>query len=187
MSLLSYTDLHAILKAGVLENAVPENINSASIDIRLGRHILIEDMTEAWKYSQHPQVLSLKNRDKLNTLSHDLVNEGSFTLQPGQFILAQSFEVFHLPNNISAEYKLKSSMARIGLEHLNAGWCDAGWNGSVLTLELRNLTAHHPIRLEYLDSIGQMVFYRHKLVPAEGSYATRGRYNQDRKVQGVKK
>lgn len=78
-------------------------------------------------------------------------------------------------------------MARIGLEHLNAGWIDAGFNASVLTLELRNLTTHHPIRLEYLDSIGQVVFFRHKLVPMEGSYATRGRYNGDRKVQGVKK
>lgn len=36
----------------------------------------------------------------------------SFLLMPGEFILAQSVEVFNLPDDLSAEYKLKSSMAR---------------------------------------------------------------------------
>ena len=52
-------------------------------------------------------------------------------------------------------------MARIGLDHLNAGWCDAGWNGSVLTLELINLLKNHSIALHPGDAIGQMTFFAH--------------------------
>ena len=92
-----------------------------------------------------------------------------------------------MPMDISAEYKLKSSMARIGLEHLNAGWCDAGWHGSVLTLELVNVTRHHSIIIRPGDPIGQMVFFRHAPVPPERPYATRGRYNTDRTVRTIKK
>ena len=109
-----------------------------------------------------------------------------YVLLPGDFILAASVEIFNLPNNISAEYKLKSSMARIGLEHLNAGWCDAGWNRSCLTLELKNMTRHHSIELNYKDPIGQIVFFKHTPVPNDKSYAVRGRYNGDTSVQGVK-
>ena len=68
-------------------------------------------------------------------------------------------------------------MARIGLEHLNAGWCDAGWTGSVLTLEFRNLTTFHEIELIYGDKIGQMVFFKHDPVEMDNSYAVKGRYN----------
>jgi dCTP deaminase len=77
-------------------------------------------------------------------------------------------------------------MARIGLEHLNAGWCDAGWNNSVLTLELKNMTQYHTIMLQKGDKIGQMVFFEHEPVPHERSYAVRGRYNNDSTVSGVK-
>ena len=100
-------------------------------------------------------------------------------LEPNQFILAQTVEMFNLPLDISAEYKLKSSMARIGLEHLNAGWADAGWHGSVLTLELKNISQCQRIRIRPGDAIGQIVFFRHKPVPYEKSYAARGRYNKD--------
>jgi deoxycytidine triphosphate deaminase len=78
-------------------------------------------------------------------------------------------------------------MARIGLEHLNAGWCDAGWHGSVLTLELLNVTRHHRIKLESGTRIGQIVFFRHLEVPKDHSYATKGRYNKDTSVSQVKK
>jgi deoxycytidine triphosphate deaminase len=105
---------------------------------------------------------------------------------PGAFILAHSREVFNLPSDISAEYKLKSSMARIGLNHLNAGWCDSFWSGSVLTLELHNTTQNHAIQLRMGDPIGQMVFFRHAPVPEESSYKVRGRYNNDKTVSGIK-
>lgn len=183
MSLLSYLELVELAREGVIEGVNEDAINSASIDIHLGNKILVERKN----LSQGPD--SIKWLNKKSSLEMEPVNLGSdgvYVLAPGEFILAQSREIFHLPNTISAEYKLKSSMARLGLEHLNAGWCDAGWNGSVLTLELKNMTEKHRIAITVGDRIGQVVFFAHKPVPQNRSYATRGSYNNDKQVQGVK-
>lgn len=185
MSLLSHNRLVELVEQGVITNVKHEQINSASIDITLGRKILFED---PGKYDSDPRtrhVVSLKQRTPLNMTEFDLRGM-AYALHPGDFVLAQSEQMFFLPPHISCEYKLKSSMARIGLEHLNAGWCDAGWNGSVLTLELKNMTRGHEIELEEGVGIGQMVFYEHEPVPADRSYAARGRYNGDRTVSGIK-
>lgn len=183
MSLLSYAQLCHIAGRGVITNIKHEQINAASIDLTLGRHILVEDRPGPGHRAD--SIISLRDRTPLNMKKVDL-DMGPFTLHPGQFILASSEQVFNLPNNLSAEYKLKSSMARIGLEHLNAGWCDAGWNGSVLTLELKNMTCYHGITLHQGDGIGQVVFFEHDPVPADRSYAARGRYNGDTSVSGIK-
>jgi len=174
--LLSYTEICALIEQGVIEGATYESVNSSSLDIHLGKELLVENL------SISTPVLSLRNRKPLYTFRYNF----PYTMTPGCFILARSKEIFHLPNTISAEYKLKSSMARIGLEHLNAGWCDAGWNGSVLTLELKNMTRNHGIRLQEGDAIGQIVFFKHTPVPEDKSYAARGRYNNDKTVMGAK-
>ena len=173
--LLSYTEICELIEQGVIENASYESVNSSSLDIHLGPKLLNESVVKA-------KIISLRDRTPLQ------MYDGTFPhiMSPGEFILTQSREIFHLPNTVSAEYKLKSSMARIGLEHLNAGWCDAGWNGSVLTLELKNMTEAHSILLQEGDAIGQIVFFRHTPVPEDKSYAARGRYNNDRTVMGAK-
>jgi dCTP deaminase len=186
MSLLSYNQICDLIEDGVVENAQHENVNSASLDLTLGPKILIEAMGFSDVEGFHPRILSLRNRTPLNTATYDLEKNGSFVLKPGQFILAHTKEIFNLPSDISSEYKLKSSMARIGLEHLNAGWCDAGWHGSVLTLELRNMTTYHDIELKAGDKIGQMIFFKHSPVPIDKSYAHRGTYNGDKTVSSAK-
>jgi dCTP deaminase len=186
MTILSYTEICELIEDGVIENADYACVNSSSLDIHLGSTILLEGQV-----SQGPE--NLKYLNKKSHLVHETVIledspefKGQIAMAPGEFLLASSREIFNLPNNISAEYKLKSSMARLGLDHLNAGWCDAGWNGSVLTLELKNVTQRHRIVLTVGDRIGQMVFYRHREVPLDKSYATRGSYNGDKTAQGVK-
>lgn len=186
MSLMSYNQIKLLIQDGVIEGADEQLLNASSLDIRLGRKLLIERPDPSTYMKNQYRRISLKNREPLTMIEHDLAREGPYILAPGEFILAHSVEVFHLPNNISAEYKLKSSMARIALEHLNAGWCDAGWFGSVLTLELINLTRNHEIILEHNDLIGQMVFFLHEEVPAHASYAHKGRYNNDTSVSGAK-
>lgn len=195
-SLLSYNGLVQLIIQGVLQHGEMDHINSASIDIRLGAKVIVERARAPMGYSgealteytpEYLHTVSLKNKDALIGATFDLTRDGPITLYPGEFILAQSYEIFHLPRHISCEYKLKSSMARIGLEHLNAGWCDAGWHGSVLTLELKNMTRCHCIELNYLDKIGQVVFFQHEEVPESKSYAVRGRYNGDTEVTGAKK
>lgn len=174
--LLNANQILGLIEEGVIEGASAELINSASLDLRLGNKILVERLPAETKETGMSRVVSLTNKDQL-TMEEVDISERPFHLRPGQFILAHTVEKFHLPLHISCEYKLKSSMARIGLEHLNAGWCDAGWNNSVLTLEFRNLTTFHEIELCAGDKIGQMIFFPHAPVELDQSYAVRGRYN----------
>lgn len=175
--ILSHNELLRIVEQEIITPVDPKDINAASIDIHLGDTILWEDL--------ETNIVDFRRRDPV-TFNHYVMDENGYLLKPGDFILAQSREIFNLPNWLSAEYKLKSSMARIGLEHMNAGWCDAGWNGSVLTLELKNMTNNHAIIIRPGDAIGQMIFFRHEPVPSEASYASKGRYNGDTSVSGIK-
>lgn len=180
MSLLSYTEICSLLDNGVVQGADYSAVNSASLDIHLGNVFLIENQ----HISQGPESILYLN--KKSALGVERVEAEQLVLAPGQCVLASSVEIFNLPTHLSAEYKLKSSMARIFLEHLNAGWCDAGWTGSALTLELKNVSQHHRIVLTAGDRIGQMIFFEHTPVPVDKSYSVRGSYNNDKQVQGVK-
>lgn len=166
--LLSYTELCELIEQGVIDAPI-KNVNASSIDITLGDVLYMEKMHSTTKF------IDLSEKKSIQTyLMKDVT---ALVLLPGQFALASSQETFNLPNNISAEYKLKSSMARNGLEHLNAGWCDAGWHSSKLTLELKNMTYYHTLILRPGMKIGQMVFFKHAPVPDHASYANKGRYN----------
>lgn len=183
--LLSYNRLLRLQQDGVIQNSTPELVNSSSIDITLGDIIRYESFKKHKTDLFGDEYISLKHRQPLPTETWNMALEGGYLLAPGEFILASTREIFNLPNTISAEYKCKSSMARVGLNHLNAGWCDAGWYGSVLTLELKNENQTTAIRLTPGDKIGQMVFFEHEAVPEQGSYATKGNYNNHDTVMGA--
>lgn len=171
MSLLSYLELVDLIDAGVI-NAELSRVNGSSIDITLDSIIRVEGVTGC---------VDLAKKENIATIEVDISNMGH-SLYPNDFILASSAETFNLPADISCEYKLKSSMARNGLEHLNAGWCDAWWSNSKLTLELKNMTRGHILLLTAGMPIGQMVFYRHAPVPRDNGYAVLGQYNNQTKV-----
>lgn len=174
---LSYNELHELVDQGVIRNIERSQINGASINIRLGNEFIVEE-----EPADTESVLYFSQRTRFKSA----VRYGGVTLAPGAVALAASVETFYLPNNIAAEFKLRSSSARTFIEHLNAGWCDPGWNGSALTMELKNMLRFHSIRLREHDSIGQMVFFRVSPVPEQNSYAAVGRYNNDTSVTGVK-
>jgi dCTP deaminase len=181
--LLSYTELRTIADQGIIKDVDVSAINAASIDVRLGEYIMYEyPRGGAEKY---PTVdLSAREGLRMGRIKY-AINE-AITLEPGEFILAHTIESFDLPNDLSAQFMLKSSMARGGLEHANATWCDAGWNNSTLTMELRNVSRYHNLIIRPGMFVGQMKFYRHTPVPIEHSYAARGRYNGDATVSGIK-
>jgi dCTP deaminase len=178
--ILSYYEIHELLANGVVLNADPANVNGSSLDITLAPIVLREIPNP-----MQAQISNLRDKVPLKMQSITIPEKG-FIFPPGGFILASSVEVFNLPLNISAQYYLKSSMARIGLDHCLAGWCDAGWHDSALTMELQNVSRYHTVRLFKGDLIGQMVFHKHEFVPADRSYAARGRYNNDAIAKGIK-
>lgn len=184
--LISHCGIQNLLVQGVVVGGKAEAVNAASLDIHLGRYLLEELPCQNIGGIPSHHVIYLARREPLAMRQVDLEKNGPYLLKPGHFVLAQSVEMFNLPDNISAEYKLKSSMARIAIDHANAGWCDAGWNGSVLTLELVNNSRHHAIVLTPGDGIGQMIFFQHEPVPEYASYATKGRYNGDKSTQGIR-
>jgi dCTP deaminase len=156
-----------LCRAGMVTPYDPALLNPASLDVRLGDTLLIES-------AESPALVP-----------YPLQHHGEadpYWMRPGQFVLAQTVETFHLPDTIAAQFVLKSSRAREGLEHLLAGYCDPGWSGSVLTLELHNSRQLHNIPLWPGMRIGQMVWQR-LAVPPRRSYRKTGRYNGDPTVQ----
>lgn len=147
-----------------------ELINPASYDVRLGDVLLIE---------------SAEGPDLVPYPLGGHTQENPYLLRPGQFVLAHTVEVFNLPDDIAAQFMLKSSRAREGLEHLMAGYCDPGWHGSTLTMELHNSRQLQPVPLWPGMKIGQMIFYQMAGIP-QRSYAITGRYNGDTSAQQSK-
>jgi len=173
MSLITHNELIELVEQDVITNVAFRQINAASIDVTLGDVL--------WLESEHGYLVDLADKHAPNLFRAEVGN--GFALAPGEFVLAQTQQVFNLPNDIAAEFRLKSSGARSGLDQALAVWCDPGWHGSVLTLELRNNLRHHSLLLRTGMPIGQMVFWRGESVSESASYATKGRYNGDCEAQ----
>lgn len=176
MSLLTHNELVALVESGAVENVDPSHINGGSIDLTLADGFMLEGVPEG---------------DGMVNLGAKEVPEmrkayGTLVLQPGDFALAATEQIFHLPDNIAGHYMLKSSLARAGLQHLFAGWADPTWHSSALTLELVNCLRHHTLVLRPGDKCGQMVFWRGEPVPEHASYAVKGQYNGQGAVQQSK-
>lgn len=154
--------------AGMVTPFDPAMVNPASLDVRLGDTLLIERAGD-------PEMVPYP----LNGHSE----QNPYLLVPGQFVLAPTVERFELPPTIEAQFAMKSSRAREGLQHLLAGYCDPGWHG-VLTMELKNIRQLHPIAVWPGMRIGQMKFTE---VPRpRADYSLTGRYHGDSTVQGSK-
>lgn len=175
MSLLAGKQLHELIDAGVID-ALHENVNAASIDVRLGNEFCLES-------GRGENVVDLRDKESLQFFTFQ--TDSRLDIEPGRFFLAHTMETFNLPDDISAEFKLRSSVARSGLQHMLAGWADAGFHGAQLTLEFKNVTQRHTLVIAPGMRIGQMVFYRHESAGLN-SYALRGRYNGQRGVQASK-
>lgn len=119
----------------------------------LGDEIMIEDIRRSDR-SIHQA-----------TAEHDLykMRDEGYILSPGEVALACTKEIFNLPNNLSCEFKLKSSIARVFINNMLATWCDPCWSNSVLTLELKNDIRYHSILIKPNMKIGQMIFLNQNL------------------------
>ena len=179
--LQTYTELCEIVDSGYITNVTPDLINAASIDVTLGSVFWREAPSDL---KNRPVRLAKRQAPRMECVNLDL--GGECTLEPGEFILAQTEQEFYLPNWLAAEFRLKSSGARSGLDQALAVWCDPGWHGSVLTLELKNGLRRTPLTVEPGMKIGQMIFFRGTPVPPAASYALRGQYNLDKTTQPSK-
>lgn len=179
---LSYNELVALVTNGVI-NAPFENINATSIDLTMGSKILIQVNDGEDRY--RPPVDLADKQDGIDLITY-VMGEDGYVMLPGEFLLASTIEWFDfsLINDVSAEFKLKSSLARNGLSHMLAGWMDSGWSGN-LTLEYHNVS-NQALRIRPGMKCGQAIFMRHAPVPHHASYAVKGQYNGQQGVQASK-
>jgi dCTP deaminase len=163
--LLSDRDIRAEVDAGriVLDPWDAEMVQPASIDVRLDRYFRLFDN------HRYPFIDPAEEQPELTRLV-EAASDEPFILHPGEFVLASTYEVITLPDDIAARLEGKSSLGRLGLlTHSTAGFVDPGFTGHV-TLELSNV-ATLPIKLWPGMKVGQFCFFRLSS-PAEHPYGT---------------
>jgi len=177
MSILSGHEIEALIYQGFVQNANKgdigqcQDVNAASLDLHLGPNFKVVK----------PEPMTIRADKQTNPKFEDF--KGSVRLNSGDCVLAETREIFNLPEDISASVYLRSSIGRKFLNHMLAGWCDAGWHGSCLTLEFtNNLPEPYEWELREGDRLVQMVFHRHKHAGAY-SYRNKGSYNNSTQVQ----
>jgi dCTP deaminase len=174
--LLSDRDIRAAIesKRVVLEPFDPDMVQPSSVDVRLDRFFRV------FENHRYPHIDPAENQPDLTRLVEP-PGEEPFVLHPGEFVLASTYEIVTLGDDISARLEGKSSLGRLGLlTHSTAGFIDAGFSGHV-TLELSNV-ATLPIKLWPGMKIGQLCFFALSS-PAEepyGSGRTGSRYQGQR-------
>ncbi|EHR53772.1 deoxycytidine triphosphate deaminase [Saccharomonospora marina XMU15] len=152
--LLSDRDLRKALDSGRLgvDPFDPAMVQPSSIDVRLDRFFRVFDNS---KYTHIDPKL---RQDELTSLV-EKDGEDAFVLHPGEFVLASTFEIVTLPDDLAGRLEGKSSLGRLGLlTHSTAGFIDPGFTGHI-TLELSNV-ANLPITLWPGMKIGQLCLFQ---------------------------
>lgn len=145
--ILSGKTIHSKVKDGrlVISPFEPNNIQPASIDLRINNHFLDLDIHQSTN-------LSLERPAEYR----DIYVDDYIIIPPQSFILATTMEYIELPTTLTAFVEGRSSIGRLGLFIQNAGWIDPGFKGHI-TLELFNAN-RLPIELTVGRRVCQLVF-----------------------------
>jgi len=163
--LLSDRDIRAEIATGrvAVEPFAESMVQPSSVDVRLDRFFRV---FENHKYSViDPSI-------EQSELTREVVVEPNehFILHPGEFVLASTYEIITLPDDIAGRLEGKSSLGRLGLlTHSTAGFIDPGFSGHI-TLELSNV-ANLPVKLFPGMKIGQLCLIKLSS-PAEHPYGS---------------
>jgi dCTP deaminase len=163
--LLSDRDIRAEIAANrvAVEPFDEAMIQPSSVDVRLDKFFRV---FENHKYSV------IDPSTEQAELTREVISEGDepFILHPGEFVLASTYEVITLPDDIAGRLEGKSSLGRLGLlTHSTAGFIDPGFSGHI-TLELSNV-ANLPVKLFPGMKIGQLCLIKLSS-PAEHPYGS---------------
>ncbi len=163
--LLSDRDIAAEIKGGrvVVEPFEAKMIQPSSVDVRLDRFFRV---FENHRY----EVIDPSIEQSELTREVAVASNEFFSLHPGEFVLASTYEVITLPDDIAGRLEGKSSLGRLGLlTHSTAGFIDPGFSGHI-TLELSNV-ANLPVKLYPGMKIGQLCLIKLSS-PAEHPYGS---------------
>ena len=172
---LSDSLLHTLCEHAQLVHPYnPEYVGPCSIDLTLGGEVRPEG-----------------NGTRPFESTINLHDWGGFELHPGERILATTAEVIRMPRDRVGFLMLRSTAARLGLEHSFSGLVDPSFEGQ-LTLELKNDLKTHSILLSpgmrlvqmYVESVEGAVkhsynrvgFYQGQSGPTVSNYRTHSWY-----------
>ncbi len=185
--ILAHDDILKDLKAGDLIIGKPgepefeeDQVRESSIDLPIG--------SEFHRWKRHDEierdpglsaeatyvVLNLPPKQLAEELQHlqgiltersQIAPDGTFTLQPGDFVLTQVGQFIQLPDYLAARVEGRTRFARAGLEvHSTAPTIRVGWGGHI-TLELKNV-GPLVFRLNPGDRICQLILERVLTAPS---------------------
>lgn len=153
--------------AGGIEPFRLEQINPASYNLTIGNN-LKEDRPYGW------QDVDLTRYSK----------EKPYFVEMGRLILCDVQEFIRIPREMEAQVILRSSAARAGWDHANAGFVDPGYQGR-LTLEFVNCRSFARLPIYPGQQLVQLRFQSLDLKP-EKHYGHTGRYHQAQVVEACK-
>lgn len=149
----------------------PEQIQPASVDLRLGNEFLAPIGTN--------DIIDVKNTEP----HYQSINGNAIVIPPKEFILATTKEKIHLPSNLIARVEGRSSIGRLGITiHVTAGFIDAGFKGNI-TLEIANLGTTSVMLYENMR-ICQLVFEEIDGVPNRVYGEAGNKYQNQKGVTG---
>lgn len=135
---LSDRDIKKALKEGIISiDPLPDfktQMGSCSVDLRLG------NVFRVFEHSKKPYIDPSK-KDYSNDITSEIVlKDGEqFIMQPGDFVLAVTYEHVKIAPHLMGRLEGRSSLGRLGIVvHSTASTFDPGWDGKPV-LELGNL------------------------------------------------
>ena len=179
--ILSHPDLRDAIGKGEIAFDPPleeEQWGEASIDLRLGYQFTkFKDITgidvSVAQGLKAVGALDLWATKELRA-KDELGDAETFTLEPGEFVLALTYESITVPRNLIALIEGRSTYARVGLSmHQTAPWIQPGWKGPII-LEMTN---HGPLNIKLTPKVDrpcQITFFELKTeVPEDLAYGAR--------------
>jgi dCTP deaminase len=144
------------IKLILSEKSIKENINRGFIsinpfDLESQLNGIFIDMTLSenfYRYSKeilYPvEMLDLKN-PYFNILEIDKISDTGIVIEPGKILIAQTNEYIKVDNSIAVQISPKLRLSKMGINLLNTGIVDAGFEGNI-TLILHN-SNDFPVRI----------------------------------------
>lgn len=178
---LSQIDLKKEVEDGLVVFDPPledKQWGEASVDLRLGfsftklkeisgLKISIADGLGALGDSGFWQQQTLKETDELGKTP-------TYSLEPGEFVLAMTYEKITVPKHLIAIVEGRSTYARVGLSmHQTAPWIQPGWKGPIV-LEIYNNGPLTIVLTPKVDRLCQLTFLKLQTeLPEALSYGAR--------------
>jgi len=138
MAVLADHEIEQEIKLGRLViDPQPKRINPASVELTLGREIVYLKRTLT-------NEIDLKKDFPADMVDRFVMDpKRGFSIKPGEHYLATTEELVELPSDLTMMVLGKSTIGRIGLVPVTAGYIDPGFRGQI-TLEIFNVS-HTPV------------------------------------------